>query len=126
MKPAPGDGRPRRDQLLLPLRVLIRGWGRGKKAAPAAQQMEEESITENISSSGCYFLMEKKPQVGSTVEMEIKMSPDQKKQSNSKVVCRGRVVRTQPAKGTTKTGVGCAFERYRIIPAEKPEQKPRS
>ena len=124
MKPAPSDGRPRRYQLLLPLRVLVRGWGRGKKAAPQTQPVEEDSITENISSTGCYFLMDKKPQVGSTVEMEIKMSPDEK-QANSKVVCRGRVVRTQPSKGSAKTGVGCAFERYRIIPTEKPDQKSR-
>ena len=61
--------------------------------------MEEETITENISSSGCYFLMDKKPEVGSTVEMEIKMSPDLKAKSNSKVVCRGRVVRTQAGQG---------------------------
>jgi hypothetical protein len=125
MKSAPRDGRPRRYQLLLPLRVLIRGWTRGKKAAPAEPQVEEESIKENISSGGCYFLMEKKPKVGSRVEMEIKMSPDLKAKSNSKVVCRGRVVRTQEEKGSPKTGVACSFERYRIMPLEGPAQKSR-
>jgi PilZ domain len=126
MKSAPSEGRPRRYHLLLPLRVWIRGWGRGKKAAAEASQVEEESVTENISSAGCYFLMDKKPEVGSRVEMEIEMFPDRGRKSTSKVVCRGRVVRTEAAKGTSKTGVGCAFERYRIVSAARYEQKPRS
>ena len=126
MKSAPGDARPRRYQLLLPLRVWVRGWGRGKKAAvEAIQEVQEETITENISSAGCYFLMDQKPEIGSRVEMEIKMTPDPAKKSTSKVVCRGRVVRTESPKGTGKTGVGCAFERYRILPLGRAEEKSR-
>jgi hypothetical protein len=81
--------------------------------------VEAETITQNISSAGCYFLLNEKPEVGSRIEMEIKMTPERGKKSSSKVVCRGRVVRTETSKGSGRTGVGCAFERYRIMPAEK-------
>jgi hypothetical protein len=116
---APSELRPRRYQLLLPLRVWIRGWGKRKSSTGAQPVVEAETTTENISSAGCYFLLNEKPEVGSRVEMEIKMTPERGKKSSSKVVCRGRVVRTERAKGNGKTGVGCAFERYRIVPTEK-------
>ena len=119
MRSTPSELRPRRYQLLLPLRVWIRGWGKGKASAEAQPVVEAETIPENISSAGCYFLLNEKPAVGSRIEMEIKMTPERGKKSKSKVVCRGRVVRTETSKGDGKTGVGCAFERYRIVPLQK-------
>ncbi|MBI2819898.1 MAG: PilZ domain-containing protein [Acidobacteria bacterium] len=118
-KAASGDLRPRRYQLFLPLKVWVRSWGRGEQAKSAKPQLEEETITENISSAGCYFLLEEEPEIGSRVEMEIKMEPKPGGKPGSKVICRGRIVRTEKEMKGGKTGVGCAFERYRIIPPSK-------
>ena len=108
--------RPRRYQLLLPLRVWIRNWGRGKPAQDAKPELEESTITENISSSGCYFLLDEEPEIGSRVEMEIKMAPKKGAKPGSLVQCRGRVVRVDKEQAGGKHGVGCAFDRYRIVP----------
>src|SRR5690348_5910477 len=107
--------RPRRYPLLLPLRVWVKGWAREQQSAlePA---LEEETITENISSAGCYFLISDGPEAGTRLEMEIKMAPEAGAEPASKVMCRGRVVRVDKDQASGKTGVGCAFERYRIMP----------
>jgi hypothetical protein len=109
--------RPRRYPLLLPLRVWVRSWSR--KRAPAQEPIEEETITTNISSAGCYFLMSEEPPVGSAVEMEIAMQPEPGKKAQSKMVARGKVVRVEKEPVTGKTGVGCEFDRYKLVPAKK-------
>jgi len=81
--------------------------------------VEEETITENISSAGCYFILSEEPKVGSRVDMEVQMAPKPGGKPNSKMFCRGRVVRIQKEKGNGKTGVGCAIDRYRIVPTAK-------
>jgi PilZ domain-containing protein len=115
--------RRRRYQLLLPLRVWVRGWGKDKAASEIQPQVEEETITENISSAGCYFLLSDEPAIGSRVEMEIRMSPEMAGKSAGKpapkVICKGRVVRTQKHDVNGKVGVGCAIDRYRLIPASR-------
>jgi hypothetical protein len=64
-----------------------------------------------------YFLLSEKPEVGARVDMEIKMAAHPAGKPGSKMICRGRVVRIHEESG--KTGVGCAFERYRILPPSK-------
>jgi hypothetical protein len=108
--------RPRRYPLLLPLRVWIRSWSKKRSAAPAPEPVEEETITTNISSAGCYFLLSEEPPVGSAVEMEIAMQPEPGKKPHSKMVASGKVVRVEKEPVTGKTGVGCEFERYRLVP----------
>ena len=116
----PGALRPRRYQLFLPLRVWIRTWGKDKSSHGVEPEVEEETITENISSAGCFFLLSNKPEIGSRVDMEIEMTPKPGDKPGSKMICRGRVVRIEKEKGKRKTGVGCAIDRYRIVPpAEK-------
>ncbi|MBI4480988.1 MAG: PilZ domain-containing protein [Acidobacteria bacterium] len=112
----PGALRPRRYQLFLPLRVWIRTWGKRKPSHGVEPEVAEETITENISSAGCFFLLSKKPEVGSRVDMEIEMAEKPGGKPGSKMVCRGRVVRIEKEKGKRKTGVGCAIDRYRIVP----------
>ena len=111
--------RPRRYELLLPLRVWIRGWGRGKAVVEERPPVEEETITENISSAGCYFEICGEPTVGSKVELEITMPPELVGRAGSKVICRGRVVRVDRGREGGKIGVGCAFDRYRLVPAKQ-------
>ena len=118
-KGTPSELRPRRYQLFLPLKVWIRSWGKGKQSSNTPPEVEEETITENISSAGCFFLLSEEPEVGSKVDMEIQMAPQPGGKPNSKVLCRGRVVRIQKEKGNGKTGVGCAIQRYRIVPPSR-------
>ena len=109
--------RPRRYPLLLPLRVWIRNFA--KKRGPAPEPVEEETITTNISSAGCYFLLSEEPPVGSAVEMEIAMQPEPGKKPHSKMLARGKVVRVEKEPVTGKTGVACEFDRYKLIPTSK-------
>lgn len=119
-KREPSGQRPRRYQLLLPLKVWIRSWGRGRPPQDRAPVVAEETITENISSAGCYFLLSEKPEVGARVDMEINMAAQHGGKPGSRMICRGRVVRIHEESG--KTGVGCAFERYRILPPARKRQ----
>ena len=114
-KGASSELRPRRYQLFLPLKVWIRDWGKEKRSQEKHPEVEEETITENISSVGCYFLLSEEPAVGSRVDMEVQMAPKHGGKPNSKMFCRGRVVRIQKEKGKRKTGVGCAIDRYQIV-----------
>ena len=118
-KAASGDLRPRRYQLFLPLKVWVRSWGRRKQAKSAKAELEEETITKNISSVGCYFLLSDEPEIGSRVDMEIQMAAKSGETPGSKMICRGRVVRIEKEKGNRKTGVGCAIDRYQILPISK-------
>jgi hypothetical protein len=118
-KGAPSELRPRRYQLFLPLKVWIRSWGKGKQSQNPEADVEEETVTENISSAGCYFLLSEEPKVGSRVDMEVQMAPKPGGKPNSRMICRGRVVRVQKGKGSSKTGVGCAIDRYRILPSAR-------
>ena len=118
-KGSPSELRPRRYELFLPLKVWIRDWGRGRKSQSTPPEVEEETITENISSAGCYFLLSEEPKVGSRVDMEVQMAPKPGGKPNSKMLCRGRVVRIHKEKRNGKTGVGCAIDRYRIVPPSK-------
>jgi len=118
-KGSPSELRPRRYELFLPLKVWIRDWGRGRKSQSTPAEVEEETITENISSAGCYFLLSEEPKVGSRVDMEVQMAPKPGGKPNSKMLCRGRVVRIHKEKRNGKTGVGCAIDRYRIVPPSK-------
>jgi hypothetical protein len=111
--------RPRRYPLLLPLRVWVKSWGKAKQPQNAQPDRQEETITENISSAGCYFLLDAEPELGSTVDMEIKMAPAPGASPGSTVRCRGRVVRVEKVQITGKTGVGCAIDTYRIVPPSK-------
>jgi hypothetical protein len=109
--------RPRRYPLLLPLRVWIKSWG--KKRVQPAEPVEEETITTNISSAGCYFLLSEEPPVGSSVEMEIKMGSEPGQEPRSKMVASGKVVRIEKEPVSGKTGVACEFDRYKLIPTSR-------
>ena len=117
LKAALNSLRPQRYHLLLPLRVWIRSWGHTGSSAAQPPVIEEETVTANIRSAGCYFLISEEPVVGSKVEMEITMAPNSKELPGAKVICRGRVVRIEKGQDRGKTGVGCAIERYRLVPA---------
>ena len=62
-------GRRKRFQLSLPLWVRL--WQQLTASPRKKIHLTEETITENISSAGCYFYLSKKPALGSRALMEI-------------------------------------------------------
>jgi hypothetical protein len=77
--------------------------------------VDEETNTENISSTGCYFLLSGKPSVGSIAEMEITLPHVYPGSGKGTLRCRGRVVRVEEGSTEGKAGVACKFESYRLF-----------
>ena len=109
--------RKQRYQLLLPLRVWIRQVRKGLAASRRKLLLVEETVTENISSTGCYFSLSDVPEIGSKVEMEIAMQPEKDRAQTGKVLCSGKVVRVEPAAQRGKAGVACKIDHYRLVHA---------
>ena len=105
--------RPKRYPLLLPLRVWLSGWGKRRSASPVLAS--EETVISNISSAGCFFLLNEKPPLGTGIEMEIKMQPKPGDQARSTMVAVGKVVRVEQDPITGKTGVACEFARHTLV-----------
>jgi|SRR5581483_7512541 len=113
--------RRRRYRLPLPLRV----WFRKKRDSFAAKRSQvevEDTVTENISSTGCYFLLGEAPPVGSKAEMEITIAPGITGLHSSRVLCSGKIVRVEEPKqeaaapgGKKKVGVACTIDHYRFL-----------
>jgi hypothetical protein len=97
----------KRFQLSLPVRVR-------SKNGPF-----EQTVTENISTTGCYFRSSHPIAIGSEVQMEIAMPIFRSVRRTFKITCRGRVVRVEPVSGAI--GIACKFNRYRMcqMPARR-------
>jgi hypothetical protein len=52
------------------------------------------------------------------VDLEVEMTAKPGGKANSRMFCRGRVVRIDQKRATGKTGVGCVIDRYQIVPAQ--------
>jgi len=104
----------RRYALMLRLRVLIRKFRR--RLAPAKSQpvLVEDTTTENISSTGCYFLLAEEPDIRDKVEMEITIRPVKKRARSAKAICRGQVVRVDKGRPDGRVGVACTIDHYRL------------
>jgi hypothetical protein len=88
-------------------------WFRNLMRSTASSEAEqiESTITDNISSTGCYFVVQQAPPVGTEVEMEITI-PAVK---DGRVRCRGKIVRLETTLEEGKTGVACTIDQYRIV-----------
>jgi hypothetical protein len=111
--------RARRYQLLLPLRVWVRGFMRGLSPRRRPPVVTAETITENISSTGCYFLLNDEPPVGTDVKMEIVIPAPKDRRETGKILCRGKVVRIEKERPRGKTGVACTIDHYRLVSAQR-------
>jgi PilZ domain len=106
--------RRRRYYLTLPLRVLIRKCrGRG---LPSIRRLTQ-TMTQNINSKGCYFLIDGEPHVQDQVELEVFMQPQKESISSCRAVCRGRVVRVEKKQEGGKVGVACIIDSYHLTAA---------
>ena len=103
-------GRRKRFQLSLP--VWVRLWQQLAASPRKKTQLTEETITENISSEGCYFYLSKKPALGSKAVMEITVPGKTVGLKDSKVRASGKVVRVDEKRAEGKVGVACTIERF--------------
>ena len=108
-------GRQRRFRI--PLHLWIRIQQKlGRKNLAEERAVAEETITENISSTGCYFFLSGKPPVGSIAEMEITLPSGYPGIGYGRLHCRGKVVRVEDHTAEGKVGVACAIESYSLDP----------
>ena len=104
--------RPRRFRLTWPLCVRLgQRLGLKSRARPQAE-IAEETITENISTKGCYFYVSKKPALGSSAEMKITVPGNSLGLGNGSVHCYGKVLRVDSPSVGGKVGVACSIDSY--------------
>jgi hypothetical protein len=83
----------------------------------------EDTLTENISSGGCYFFLTQEPPLGSLLDMEVTIPGDILDVPFARIYCRGKVVRVdqEPAKHDseqTRFGVAAIIERLQDVSVE--------
>ena len=118
----------RRKRFRVALPVWVRLWHRMAIGAHSKKKVEvaEETITENISSAGCYFFLSHKPPVGASAVMEITVPGQAVGLKDSKVRCIGKVIRVDEKMAEGKVGVACAIKQYSFhSPAHKPANPKR-
>ena len=110
------DARARRHRIPLPLRVRARLINRNGQSPAVPPSFAEDTLMENISQFGCYFLLTVEPTLGSDVEMEITIPVGFAGVNAGKVHCQGRVVRIEKQPASDKTGVACTIDRFHLVP----------
>lgn len=104
--------RDRRFNVSFPLWVRIRQRRRGKTLSEGKSELDEETITSNISTSGCFFYLSRKPPVGSPAILEINVPARPYGLHTGKILCHGKVVRVSDQKVGGKVGVACTIDSY--------------
>ncbi len=81
---------------------------------PWGDRLWREGLTENISRSGVLFRAEQPVPVKSAIEMLLALPVEVGGGENSIVICRGRVVRTEPGKDDGSLAVAATITGYRL------------
>jgi len=71
----------------------------------------ENTVTENISASGCYFHLVREVPVGTNLELEITI-PGTGQEPEDRVCCRAKVVRVDRTAGNGRVGVATTIDSY--------------
>ncbi|HEY7679585.1 MAG TPA: PilZ domain-containing protein [Terriglobia bacterium] len=103
------EKRAKRYRIPLPVRVRTGSVARNGRF-PA-----EETIVENISQFGCYFLLRSEPTVGSEVEMDITIPVVLAGLNAGEARCRGRVVRVEKDTTSDRIGVACRIDHFWLV-----------
>jgi hypothetical protein len=98
----------RRFRISLPLWIRMRQEP-GSKSAVEESIADEETMIENISSKGCFFLLSRRPSIGLNTEMFIRLPDKYCGGRQINVHCRGRVVRVMDRMDRGKVGVACTI-----------------
>ena len=77
---------------------------------------ELAGVTRDVSAAGAFFYCEITPEVGSEIELVLNL-PAELVTDSAQVLCRGRVVRVQPAAEGSKVGVAVEFESIERLPS---------
>jgi hypothetical protein len=72
----------------------------------------ENTVTENISSSGCYFHLAQEVPVGTNLELEITIPGGKGGGSEERICCRGKVVRVDRPASNSRVGVATTIDSY--------------
>ena len=74
----------------------------------------ERSVTHNISSTGCYFLLSHELPLGTMIDLEIEIPAFQPIPRGLKLYCRAKVVRVDDVSEPGRIGIACAIDEYRF------------
>jgi hypothetical protein len=82
---------------------------------PTGERLWSEGLTENISRSGVLFRADQPVPVRATIEMLLALPVEVGGGENAIVICRGRVVRTEPADNEDqRPAVAATITGYRL------------
>jgi len=114
----------RRFKISLPLWVrfrdgIQRAVGSKQKVSEASLDEEEQTITTDIGSGGCFFFSSRKPRVGAAATLLVDVPIRASGTGSGKVLCRGKVVRVSESQVQGKVGVACKIESYTFRPPGK-------
>ena len=105
-----------RYHLGLPLKVRLRQMLGLPARKPKKAVVVEDTATENISSHGCYFCLTQRPLLGAEVEMEIILPAQRSGMPETRVRCRGRVIRVEPESAGGRVGVASSIDHFQLLP----------
>lgn len=115
----------RRKRFKVALPLWVRLWHRLAIGPRKKVELTEETITQNISSDGCYFFLSQKPAVGAKAMMEITVPGQAVGLQDSKVRCSGKVIRVDEKRAEGKVGVACTIERFSFQSAGQKQENPK-
>ena len=100
----------RRNETRIPISIPIRF-----RPIADLQASEQVGESENLSQRGAFMWTTYPLQVGTQIEMFMRMPHEISGAPAAEVRCTARVVRVQPPTLLSKTGVGLRIERYRVL-----------
>jgi hypothetical protein len=74
-------------------------------------------VTRDVSSCGTFFYCEVAPEIGSEIELVLELPKELVGEAPAHVLCRGRVVRVEPANESQPIGVAVEFESVERLPS---------
>jgi hypothetical protein len=103
----PYKERRRAERYTVELPLIVR-WREGSK------QREAQTVTQDISSGGVYFLLPGGIPEGTAIEVEMTVPTHITRGAPTKVLCQGRIRRCE-LKAGEKAGMGTAIEKYEFV-----------
>ncbi len=100
----------RRFHMRLPL--LVR-W-----AGQEGRTVETSAETQDVSSRGLYFYVDKQLPPGSAVEIVLTLPTEITLAGPVRVRCLGRIIRVEPQNSTKKLGIAAEIDRYEFLRGE--------
>jgi hypothetical protein len=83
----------------------------------------EHTLTENVSSGGCYFFLSQEPTLGTPLELEVTIPGEVPGVPFAKIYCRGKVIRVEQDTAERNSqqpryGVAATIERLQDVSVE--------